>query len=195
MKTAISVLFLFVATVTFGSHVKKGNVHLVENVPVYLFSTPVQKYSETGTIGSSFTGLLWLSPDDCQELTINQRVGLIVRNAKRKLRKGKIENFDAILINRDGTIGTLIKFDGEASTESHVEMVENKPVYIFCTPASNYKEVGMINNVFRTSFSSYSVSSFVRRAKRKNEKGKLADFDAIVISSDGVRAYLIKFDQ
>jgi len=193
MKASFTILLIFFAGVAFGNEFKSGDVHLVENVPVYLFSSPVESYTETGSINTSFTGALILS-DEWEELAVDEKVNLIVRRAKRRLRRGTVADFDAIMINRDGWVGTMIKFDEEKSTRSRVEMVDNVPIYVFNTPNRSYKEVGMLNNVFETTFSSRSVNSFVRRAKRKLRKGKIEEFDAIVISNDGVRAFPIKFD-
>ncbi|MFK7785412.1 MAG: hypothetical protein AB8B56_09865 [Crocinitomicaceae bacterium] len=179
---------------SFATDLNSGNVQRVENIPVYLFSQPTADYTETGTINNSFFGALWTVDQDDQ-LTVDEKVRLIVRNAKRKLRKEKIDDFDAILISREGWIGTLIKFSEKASTEAQVETVENIPIYLFSNPTNEFEEVATLNNVFETNFSSRSVSSFVRRAKRKYDKGKVEEFDAIVISNDGVRAFLIKFSE
>ena len=165
----------------------------MENVPVYLFSTPVESYTETGTVNTTLTGAIWLM-DEYEELAVDEKVRLIVRAAKRKARKGKVAEFDAIMINREGWIGTMIRFDDLKSTESKVDLVENVPIYLCNTPVKPYREVGVLNNVFETTFRSRSVNSFVRRAKRKAKRGKIEDFDAIVISNDGIRAFPIKFE-
>lgn len=179
---------------SFATDLTSGNVQRVENIPVYLFSQPTAGYTETGTINNGLFGALW-SVDQDDELTADEKVRMIVRTAKRKLRKEKVEDFDAVLISREGWIGTLIKFNETTSTEAQVESVENVPIYIFSNPTKEFEEVATLNNVFETTFTSRSVSSFVRRAKRKHNKGKVEDFDAIVISNDGVRAFLIKFTE
>lgn len=194
MRATFTATLLLVSSLLFGNDIKKGDVHLVENVPVYLFSTPVESYTETGTVNTTIVGALWLF-DEYDELAVDEKVRLIVRAAKRKARKGKVADFDAIMINREGWIGTMISFDEQRSTESRVDRVENVPIYIFNTPNKPYREVGMLNNVFETTFTSRSVNAFVRRAKRKARRGKIEAFDAIVISNDGIRAFPIKFEE
>ena len=193
MRATFTATLLVISSLVFGSDIKKGDVHLVENVPVYLFSTPVESYTETGTVNTTLTGAIWLM-DEYEELAVDEKVRLIVRAAKRKARKGKVAEFDAIMINREGWIGTMIRFDDLKSTESKVDLVENVPIYLYNTPVKPYREVGVLNNVFETTFRSRSVNSFVRRAKRKAKRGKIEDFDAIVISNDGIGAFPIKFE-
>lgn len=193
MKIFITLLTtLLFSYASFANDINSGNVQRVENIPVYLFSQPTAEYTETGTVNNNLLGALWMA-DENDEITADEKVRLIVRDAKRKLKKNKVADFDAIIISRDGWIGTLIKFDDKTSTEAKVENVENIPIYLFSEPTNDFEEVATLNNIFETTFSSRSVSSFVRRAKRKHEKDKVGDFDAIVISNDGVRAFLIKF--
>ena len=192
MRATFSIILLLVAGAAFGNELKRGDVQMVENIPIYLYSTPVESYYETGTINTTFPGVLILA-DETEELAVDEKVRMIVRTAKRRLRRGRVADFDAIMINRNGWVGTMIKFDEGRSTESRVDMVDNVPIYIFNTPTKPFVEVGRLNNVFETTFRFNSVASFVRRAKRKARRGKIEDFDAIVISNDGIRAYPIKF--
>ncbi len=76
----------------------QADVDKIDGVPVYFLSSPINDYYEVGSFSSYFLF-------DEQEFfegaqsDVYQKLSNIVRAAKRKARKGKIDYFDALLVN------------------------------------------------------------------------------------------------
>ena len=88
-----------------------AHVHSVEGVPIYVMSEPSGDYEVVGNVTSTGAQLLVGAFSDGSEdaLNIQELAGSLVNVALRKLRKGKVEEFDAIITD-DGDNGTLIRF-------------------------------------------------------------------------------------
>lgn len=181
-----SALVVFLCLLGFLSHAQYqpeilGTVQRVRNVPVFLYAYPVAEYEEVGTLTAIASGL---SVGLEGEVRINEIVNELVGKAKRKLRKGKVADFDAIIIDPDSYQGILIQFTEEQSLVSDPIRVMNVPVFMYAYPEGDYEEVSE-----RWSFltlSGYSditqrTRDIVRIAKRRAQKGKTPPFDAIVI--------------
>jgi hypothetical protein len=82
----------------------QADVQKVLNVPIYIYSYPIHDYYEVATVEAVLTFLFDEDP------TLRDRVVEIVKTAKRKRAKGKIEAFDAIIIDPETYTGILIRF-------------------------------------------------------------------------------------
>jgi hypothetical protein len=92
------ILIKFTNQVDLKSQVKK-----VSNVPIFMFSYPEKPFDEVGTLEATFSALLG-------ESKLSERTKEIVNKAKKRLEKGKVKPFDAIIISPDDFTGILIKF-------------------------------------------------------------------------------------
>ncbi|MCJ7447169.1 MAG: hypothetical protein MUO72_05735 [Bacteroidales bacterium] len=85
-------------------------VSKVRGVPVFVMCEPTSPYEVTGNVSDTDAVSLIdaLGGEDTYR-TIKQSCEVIVDNAQRRQKRGKI-NFDAIIISDDGHTGTCIKF-------------------------------------------------------------------------------------
>jgi hypothetical protein len=83
-----------------GKKSKTATVKRELNVPVFVFSYPQASYEEVGNVSPLVMGN-----------SLRAIVKQIVKRAKKKMSKGKVPKFDAILVDTDDASGILIKFD------------------------------------------------------------------------------------
>jgi hypothetical protein len=85
-------------------------VSKVRGVPVFVMCEPTSPYEVTGNVTDTDAGALInaLGGEDTYR-TIKESCNVIVDNAQRRQKKGKLD-FDAIIISDDGHTGTCIKF-------------------------------------------------------------------------------------
>ena len=95
---------------TFAQSVK-SNVRKVEGVPIYVLSEPDAEYTIVGKVTDqdAVSVLNAISGTPTIRSIIDQ-AKIILSNAQRKQKKGKIDEFDAIIIDDDGHVGSCIKF-------------------------------------------------------------------------------------
>lgn len=198
MKKSFVVILL--CLIGFMSHAQYqpeilGTAQRVRNVPVFMYAYPLADYEEVETLTAIASGLTVGLEGEIQ---INEMVNELVGKAKRKQRKGKIADFDAIIIDPDSYQGILIRFTDEPSLISEPIRVMNVPVFMYAYPEGDYEEVRE-----RWSFltlSGYSdiqerTRDMVRIAKRRAQKGKIPHFDAIVIDPISNTHTLISYSQ
>ena len=90
-----------------------ATVRRVRGVPVFVMCEPNAAYEATGKVSDDDASSILKSIDGQSSYrTINESCNVIVDNAQRKQKKGKL-TFDAILISDDGHTGTCIKFKTE----------------------------------------------------------------------------------
>lgn len=194
-QSFLIVLLIITATFSHAQYQPEalGTVQRVRNVPVFLYSYPVADFEEVGHLTAIASGLT-VGLDG--EVRINEIVNELVGKAKRKERKGKIADFDAIIINPDTYSGILIRFFDEPSQFAEAIRIQNVPVFMYAHPDGDYEEVSE-----RWSFmtlSEYSdiyqrMHDIVRIAKRRVRKGKIAPFDAIVVDPISNTHSLIRY--
>lgn len=106
-------VFLLIGS-SFSQDDKKGLGRVVkrQGIEIYVMSEPVREYTVTGSVNKDdFSSVINALSGKKDERTIIQMIDVLINNANRKQKKGKLE-FDAIL-TEDGQTGTLIKFKEE----------------------------------------------------------------------------------
>ncbi len=176
-----------------------GYVDRVMNVPVFMYAYPDAEFSEVRELSATWA---WILDGPDYFTTVNERVREIVRKAKRKERKGKIEPFDALVIHPDDFTGVLIRFDENVNLKSRVLRVDGIPIFMYSQPGRNYEIVRRMTATWSAISTGVDcqdpawvddrVDEIVRRASRKRRRGKV-DFDAIIIDPDSFTGTLIKY--
>lgn len=197
MKKISYTIFLIMLVSLLQAQTKKisqATVEKVLNIPVFMYSYPTAEYEEKEEVTAIWSAIA-VGLDE--EVGIGEKTKELINTAKRKLRKGKVSEFDAMIINPDDFSGMLIKFSGEKDLKAEVRRVSGVPVYIYSYPTDDYEEVGemtaLLSALLGGSSLSDRVKEMIRKAKRKEKKGKVENFDAIIISPDDFTGILIKF--
>lgn len=191
------VLFLLPGFAIGQHHLKTaGTVDRVLNVPVYLFSYPVDEYIEVGSLPA--VGSM-LSVGTGEGVNIQEMTRELVFVAKRKMEKGKVEEFDAIIINPENYSGILIRFTERSSRVSEVARVRNVPVFMYAYPELDFEEVDQIvgfgPEMAVGSNLSTSLNFVIGRGKRRVEKGKISEFDGLIYNPNDGSYIFIKFKE
>lgn len=176
---------------------QKATVEKVLNVPVFIYSYPTVEFEEVASLKATMSALADAFSDNSENMSVSTKVKEIINKAKRKVRKGDIDEFDAIIINPDDYSGILIKFIDENSLKSEVRKVSNVPIYMFSYPDNSYEEIDEYSatlSLLGGSSLSKRTKEIVKKAKRREKKGKVEPFDAIIISPDDFTGILIKFN-
>ena len=199
MKKSILPVFLVVLTIHAFSQSRKISQATVErtlNVPIYLYSYPTQEYEEVGILSATWSVMAAALGES---IGISERTRELIYKAKKKKAKGKIPEFNAMIINPDDYTATLIVLSDKSSLTAEVSRVHGVPVYIYSYPTKEYEEVGTLSATWSALSPDSSlreiVVELVRIAKRKEKKGKIEQFDAIIISPDDFTGIVIKFNE
>jgi hypothetical protein len=197
MKRSFILFFALFTCASAIGQTKEETLAVVEkvlNVPVFMYAYPEQDYEETGTITATFSAVATGLGGNA---SISDRTKELINKAKRKKSKGKISEFNAIIIDPDDFTGTLIVLSDPSNLQASVNKVLGVPVYLYSYPVSEYEEVKEITATWAfvggTSSLRDQVSELVQKAKKQQAKGKVEDFDAIIISPDDFKGILIKF--
>ena len=160
-----------------------------------MYSYPTNEYEEVENISATWSAI---GSGLDEDVGISERTKELINKAKNKKKKGKVSEFDAMIINPDDFTGTLIKFIREKSLIAEVKRVSGVPVYIYSYPNDEYEEVKEVTATFSSirggNFLSERVKEMVNKAKRKEKKGKIDHFDGIIISPDDFTGILINID-
>lgn len=174
-----------------------ATVNKVYNIPVYLYSEPVEEFEEVGEVTATFSAIEDALSDDGQ-VSVADKVKEIVKTAKNKLKKGKVKEFNAIIINPDDYTGMLIKIAKKEDLTATVKLILGVPVYMFSYPNKDYTEIkdltATMSMLLGDSKLSDNVKELIEKAKKKEKKGKIDKFDAIIINPDDFTGTLIKFN-
>jgi len=191
----LSIIFA-ISAYSQNKKISQATVDKILNVPVYLYSYPIQEYEETGTIRATWSAIA--SGLD-KSVGISKRTKELINKAKNKKKKGKVSDFNAIIIDPDDYTATLILSSDKSSLNADVKRVSGVPVYIYSYPIEEYEEVKEISATWSALGGGNSlknrVSELISKAKRKEKKGKIGHFDAIIISPDDFTGILIKFKE
>jgi hypothetical protein len=110
MKNLLATLLIAASFNTFAQSKKEATVNTCKGVPVFVYSEPTNDYEITGQLtDEDALSVLNAVNGESTFRTISESVTVIVDNALRKKKKGKID-FDAIIISNDGKSGSAIKF-------------------------------------------------------------------------------------
>ena len=199
MKKIVLVVLILVSTLNIVHAQSRksvpAEVEKVYGIPVYIYSYPTVEYEEVGDVTA-----VWsiVSAVMDEEASVKDKVKELVQAAKSKKKSGDISDFDAIIINPDDYSGIIIKYKDEESADAEVRKILNVPVYLMSYPNEEYKEVAEISATMSLLLGSdklsEQVAEVVSKAKRKEKKGKVDKFDAIIISPDDFTAILISFN-
>jgi hypothetical protein len=110
-KIILLSLLCFSQIFSYAQSTPKSNVRKIEGIPVYVLSEPDVEYSVIGKVSDQdATSILNAVSGTPTIRSIIDQAKIIISNALRKQRKGKIDEFDAIIIDDDGHVGTCIKY-------------------------------------------------------------------------------------
>jgi len=199
MKKIVFVVFMIVSMLNIVQAQSRksvlAEVEKVYGISVYIYSYPTVEYDEVGDVVA-----VWsiVSSAMDESASVNDKVKELVQAAKSKKKSGDISDFDAIIINPDDYSGIVIKYKEDKSGNAKVRKVLNVPVYLMSYPSEEYEEVAEISATMSLLLGSDElsdqVSEVVSKAKRKEKKGKVGKFDAIIISPDDFTAILVRFN-
>lgn len=174
---------------------KTATVEKVLNVPVFIYAYPSVDFEEVETMSATMSAI---ADALGEESSVSSKIKEIVNKAKRKAKRGDVGPFDAIIINPDDYSGILIKFTDEISLHSEVKKISNVPVFLFSYPEQSFEEVDQYSATFSALLGGSSLSrrtkEIVTKAKKREKKGKVEPFDAIIISPDDFTGILIKYN-
>jgi len=193
---SLILLFTFFTISSYAQSRKssQATVEKVMNVPIFVYSYPTSEFEEIADITATWS-LIASALDE--NASVSDKAKELIQTAKNKKKKGKVSEFDALLINPDDYSGTLIKFTGDKSLNADVKRVLGVPVYLFSYPNEEYEEVGEITATMSLLLGSDKLSDqtseLIAKAKKKEKKGKVGKFDAIIISPDDFTGILVKF--
>ncbi|MFB6318382.1 hypothetical protein [Saccharicrinis sp. FJH54] len=200
MKKIVFALIGLLITIPFFAQdelSEKATVEKVLNIPVFIYSYPTVEFDEVTTLSATMSALSDALSNNSEQISVTDKVKEIINKAKRKVKKGDIEDFDAIIINPDDYSGIVIKFKDEISLQSDVKRISNVPIYMFSYPNDKFEEVDEFSatlSILGGGSLSDRTNEIVRKAKRREKKGKVKPFDAIIISPDDFKGILIKFN-
>ena len=147
-----------------------ANVEKILNVPVYMYSYPTSDFEEIKTFGAFFSEL---SSSLGGETSVNDIVKEIINKAKNQQKKGKVDEFDAIIINPDDYSGILIELSDNTNLRSEVIKVLNVPVFMYSYPVDEFEEVdeyeATLSFLVGESSLSERTKEIVKKAKRRQE--------------------------
>jgi len=95
--------------------------------------------------------------------------------------------------------GTLIKFKVSMSLSAQIDSVDNIPIFMYAQPSRGFEKVDKLSTPFISddldegSWVDQRVNEIVLRALRRKRRGKVGDFDAIIIDPNNFSAILIKY--
>ena len=172
----------------------QATVEKIMNVPIFIYSYPTSEFEEKEEVSAVWSAIATAINEDA---SVSDKAKELIQTAKNKKKKGEVSEFDALLINPDNYSGTLIKFTANKSLNADVKRVLGVPVYLFSYPNEAFEEVGSITATMSYLLGSAKLSDqtseLVAKAKKKEKKGKVDKFDAIIISPDDFTGILIKF--
>lgn len=78
---------------------------------------------------------------------------------------------------------------------ARVDKIQGIPVYVLSEPLDDYEVVYTEKNSSRSYSIRETVDNLVSKIRKKQDRNRIGDFDAIMISSDGLKATLIKYKE
>jgi hypothetical protein len=172
-----------------------GTVEEISGIPVFLYSLPVQKYSDAGK-ASSTMDIIKVSIDE--QSSVESKTEKLIKTAFKRKENGKISDFDAIVIDIDNEKVTAIKFESGKSLDAKILSVNNIAIYFFSKPKSDYEKIADLPADFsrwaKNGMLEDKVKNMVKRAMKKVEKGEIKPFDAILIDPVDFTGIAIKIN-
>ena len=172
----------------------EATVEKVFNVPVFMYSYPNTEFEEVDNVNATMSAIANAFDE---ESSVSDKIKELVSKAKNKKNKGKVEDFDALIVNPEDYQAILVKFKEEESRTAVVKKMLGVPVYMYSYPNEEYEEVKTIEaimNLLGGGTLEDSIKELINKAKKKEKKGKIKHFDAIIVSPDDLSGILIKFN-
>ena len=197
MKTKLLLLVLSGLLLAFTSGDRKSvpaTVELVDGVPFYVYSLPTAEYE---IVGKALTmgGIIKVMVNE--QASIREKASEFVKNAKARVEKGKIPEFDAMIVDLEKEKTHAIKYKAEASREAKVKFYEGIPVYFFSKPNAEYEVVTELEADYslraKGGMLLDKIESMLNRTLKKEKDGEVGHFDAVIINPDDLSEQLIKF--
>jgi len=192
----LSLLFITFILFAFQSDKPEylATVEKISDFPIFIFAKPVSEYEEVGK-ALSFKEMMSLTLDE--ESTAREKTVKIVDYALERLKKEKISDFDAIILDLDRDKARVIKFKSGVSLEAKVSNCQDIPLYFFSQPTQVYEVVGELEADYSArasrGFMFDKIRSMVKRTLKKLENNEVKAFDAIIINPDNLSEKLIVF--
>jgi len=200
MKNATVVMVLFCLSFAFSLQAQsrktsKSTVKKVSNIPVYLYADPETSYREVGTIKATMSFVI-AGMSDAPDLSFTTKE--LLNKAKRKVKKGKMKSFNAMIIDPDDFSGMLVNLKDPSNNIATVNKIQGVPVYLYSEPNKSYKKVKTISatwsNLTGVESIKEMVYELVKKAKKQEQSGKIKSFDAIIIQPNSFKGTLVKFN-
>lgn len=96
-KVFVFILGVFFSTIMFSQEFS-ANVQRFSGIPVYVYSTPIESYDIVETIS---VPMFASSP-------AKEKINAVITKVNQKKKKGKISDFNAILMDIENNQGTVI---------------------------------------------------------------------------------------
>ncbi len=197
MKHLVFTLLIILFVSPVFSQTRKSSpatVETVSGIPFFIFSEPASEYEVVGK-AMSFGNMLNMAVDE--ESGLMQKAKKVVTKALERKKAGKIQEFDAILINLDSEKMQVIKFKNTVSTDATVANCKDVPVYFFSKPVNDYETVATLpadySNRAKRGLLFDKIRSMMKRTIEKEENGEVEHFDAVIINHDDLSETLIRF--
>ena len=194
-KLLVMVLLVSIFAFTSDNNEHFATVEKVSNVPVFLFSKPTSDYEVVGK-AMSFTDMLKMAAD--QKSTARQKAKKIVKIAQKRVKEEKILAFDALIIELENDKVYAIKFESDISQKAKINNYDDLPVYFFCEADEKYEVVTQLKADYslraeRGGMLFDKIKSMVNRTLKKEKKGEIEKFEAIIINPDDLSEKLIVY--
>ena len=192
-------LFLIVIPLFLLSFMSEESTHLakVENVlgvPMFVFSEPTTEYDVIGK-AMSFNDMMKMTLDE--QSSVREKSEKIVEQTQKRVKKNKIEDFDALLIRIENDKVLAIKFKSEKTDKAQLTDVFDVPVYFFNQPEESYNIVKELEADYSKSAKNGllfdRINSMVKRTLKKLKNKEVESFDAIIINPDDLSEKLIVY--
>ena len=201
MKKSVFITIAFVVLIVVYAFTPSGRksspatVSVVSDVPFFIFSEPVADYEIVGK-ALSVSNIIKLAVDE--ESTIEQKAEDVVALAVSRKEKGKIPEFDALILDLENEKAHAIKFKGEISLKAKIKECKGVPVYLFATPDDEYDTIAELPADFslraqKSGMLYDKIKSMINRTLKKEEAGETEQFDAVIIDPKDLSETLIKF--
>jgi hypothetical protein len=193
----ISIYFYNALAFTVNAQDKKYQTAIVEKVsgvPVYLFSEPLSQFTIVGKAEQNMEILLM---DVYEFTTVSKKAEEMVKAARLRQKKGKLDDFDAILVDNEASKSFAIAFPSDKIPKAKAQKINGISVFFFSKPDNSYDVIARLSSKSEeyeeNGLLTDKVSSMIKRTLRQVKAGKTAPFDGMIFNPDDLSAVAIKF--
>jgi len=194
-KTSLVLMAICFLAFTSGNNEHFATVEKITDTPIFVFSRPVSEYEVVGK-AISFNEMLKLVTD--QKSSVREKTAKVVEYSLKRVKNGKIPNFDALIIELENDKVNAIKFNSDISQKAKINNYGDLPVYFFCEPDEEYEVVTQLKADYslraeRGGLLFDKIKSMIDRTLKKKKNNEIKHFDAIIINPDDLSEKLIVF--